>query len=155
MAPVERDQRHRLPTPARSSPSGRATRRPSPAPVEGVGVSEAVVAALVGAVGVVLTALIARSDRRADSRYDALSRQLVQVEGRVGTIDAEVRFGRQEITQRIDRLYELLVEQAAGEWVSFDDEPSGPVEAEPPAGAAPRRRRPPRRSPIRRPEGES
>ncbi|MDP9019777.1 MAG: hypothetical protein M3N25_03070 [Actinomycetota bacterium] len=96
--------------------------------------SDAVVAAIVGAVGVVLAALISRSDRRADTRYENLSRtldsvhktlsgQIVEVEGRLSTIDAEVRFGHQEVTQRIDRLYELLAGRATS---SPEDRPAPP-----------------------------
>ncbi len=76
--------------------------------------SDTVVAALVAAVGAVLVALIARSDRRGESRYEALAKQLAEVDGRVTALDAAVRFGQQEVTQRIDRLYDVLV-RARGE----------------------------------------
>ncbi len=78
--------------------------------------SDVVVAAIVGAVGVVLAALIARSDRRADSRYEALSTK-VEVLGHIfdettNALREDIRYGLSDITVRIDRLYELLAGQA-------------------------------------------
>lgn len=74
--------------------------------------SETVVAALVGAVGVVLAALIARSDRRADTRYEDLAKQLGDVEKGQGALGAAIERlerrmedGLARLADRIDRLY--------------------------------------------------
>lgn len=73
--------------------------------------SETVLAAMVGAIGIVLAALIARSDRRADHRHDALARQMAEVDARVTALDGALRFGLQEVTGRIDDIYGLMVKR--------------------------------------------